>query len=235
MVRELARLVEDVLAHRADGRVALARAGVEAAVRLVEQHGAREGHGLVDGEGERAVGHRDRLAQRVGGERAPRGGLPVIGRLLVPAAEVEVLRHGRRVLAHRRRATAPRRRGAVLPQLLARGGVGHVAHQRVLEEVLPRPGEARARVLDQRARPRPACAAPDSASATPSATSPASHTLIPKTLARTTASRVASSSASRLTWIAASIVGAVPMSLPEATTRASSSAKSGEPAACWAT
>src|SRR6202044_2380207 len=110
---ELARLVEDALAHRADRRVALARAGVEAAVRLVEQERAGEGRGLVRGEGERAVGHGHGLAQGVGRERAARGDLPVIGRLLVPAAEVEVLRPRRRVLAHRREPL--RRPGVELP------------------------------------------------------------------------------------------------------------------------
>ncbi len=145
---ELALLVVHVFVHRADGRVSLARARVEAAVRLVEEHGAGEGDGLLDGERQRAVGHRHGLAERVGGERAPGRGLPVRGRLLVPGAEVEVLRHRRRVLAHR--GEPPRGRGVqLLAQLLPGGRVGHVAHERVLEDVLPGLREARSGVLDE--------------------------------------------------------------------------------------
>ena len=76
---QLARLVEDVVAHRADGRVPLARARVEAAVRLFEERRAGERRSACRSR-RRA---RDRpwstaSLQRVGGEGTARRGLPVI-------------------------------------------------------------------------------------------------------------------------------------------------------------
>jgi hypothetical protein len=82
--------------------------------------------------------------------------------------------------------------------------------------------------------------APDSARSTslddgtPSAVRPPSHPTRPNTLSFAAASRAESSRASRWTWMAASIVGAAVASCPLAARRASSSAKSGEPAACCA-
>ncbi len=73
----LARAVVHRLLHRAHRRVALARARVEAVPRLVEQLRARELRRLVLGEGERLLGERHGLGQRVRREGAARGLLEV--------------------------------------------------------------------------------------------------------------------------------------------------------------
>ena len=69
---------------------------------------------------------------------------------------------------------------------------------------------------------------------TPSAASPVSQPRCPKTARSDAAARAWSSSASRFTWMAASMVGALVASRPLAARRASSSANSGEPPACAA-
>ncbi len=143
-----ARLVVHVLFERHDRGLAIARARIEPAPRLVEVARAQEARGLVLGERERTLRHREGVLQRVGGEGALRGACPVVRGLLVLPAEVVVTRDDRGVLAHRGQPGGGER-VELLALALTERGISDLAHERVLEQPLPGPGEASDVLLDQ--------------------------------------------------------------------------------------
>ena len=112
--------------------------------------------------------------------------------------------------------------------------VRDLAHQGVLEPELPRPprnAHARARRGSRRLQAR---AGPRARAARQSTRGRRPTPSVRRQLSFHAASRPVSSSASRCTCMAASIVGASAAFRPAAASRPSSSAKSGSPADCWA-